>query len=140
MTGGTDMVLIVCIDDKNGMMFNKRRQSKDSAVRADMLAEAGGSAVWMNSYSAKQFEEPAANIAVDEAFLDKAGQGEFCFLEGAGAASAEASAEKLIIYKWNRAYPSDVKFDIDLSGWKLERTVDFAGTSHEKITKEVYIK
>lgn len=134
------MVLITCIDDKNGMMFNKRRQSKDSAVRADILAEAGGNALWMNSYSAKQFEEPAENITVDEAFLDKAATGEFCFLEGEGASSAKDRIEKLIVYKWNRLYPSDVKFDIDLSGWKLESTAEFAGSSHEKITKEVYIK
>ena len=134
------MNLIVCIDDKNGMMFNKRRQSKDSAVRADMMAEAGGKTLWMNSYSAKQFEEPAADICVDEAFLEKAGEGEFCFLEGTGAGIAEAAAEKLIIYKWNRLYPSDVKFDIDLDGWTLESTAEFAGSSHEKITKEVYIK
>lgn len=134
------MNLIVCIDDKNGMMFNKRRQSKDSAVRADMMAEAGGNALWMNSYSAKQFEEPEAKLNVDEAFMDNASEGEFCFLEGAGASAAEDRIEKLIVYKWNRLYPSDVKFDIDLSGWKMESTAEFAGSSHEKITKEVYIK
>lgn len=134
------MILIVCLDDNNGMMFNKRRQSKDSAVRADMIAHAGGSAVWMSSYSAKQFEEPEAVISVDDAFLEKAGDGEFCFLEGEGALAAEDRIEKLIVYKWNRMYPSDVKFDIDLSSWKLDSTAEFAGSSHEKITKEVYIK
>ncbi len=137
------MILIICIDDKNGMMFNKRRQSKDSAVRSDIISEIGSGTLWMNEYTAKQFAEDGdltAKIMVDEEFLTKAGRGEFCFLEGEGAAEAEPAVEKLIIYKWNRLYPSDVRFDIDLNKWKLESTAEFAGTSHEKITKEVYIK
>ena len=145
------MILIVCLDDKNGMMFNKRRQSKDSAVCADIMAEVGDGVLWMNEYSAKQFAEDeaagadgcragASNIVVDEEFLSKAASGEYCFLEGAGAAEASDSVEKLIIYKWNRLYPSDVRFDMPLDGWKLESTAEFAGSSHEKIAKEVYIK
>ena len=31
------MNVIAVIDDKLGMMFNKRRQSKDSELRKDML-------------------------------------------------------------------------------------------------------
>ena len=31
------MVLIVCVDDHNGMMFNHRRQSQDRILRADIL-------------------------------------------------------------------------------------------------------
>ena len=31
------MILIVCVDDHNGMMFNHRRQSQDRVLRADIL-------------------------------------------------------------------------------------------------------
>ena len=31
------MTIFVCIDDKNGMLFNHRRQSRDEAVLKDML-------------------------------------------------------------------------------------------------------
>ena len=31
------MVLIVCVDDHNGMMFNHRRQSQDRILRGDIL-------------------------------------------------------------------------------------------------------
>lgn len=135
------MILIVCLDDKNGMMFNKRRQSKDASVRADIAAEAQNGVLWMNGYSAKQFTDiQGLDIRVDEDFLEKASMGEFCFLEGEGASQAESRIEKLIIYKWNRLYPADVRFDVDIDGWKLEKTSEFAGNSHEKITKEVYIK
>ena len=35
------MILMACVDGRNGMAFNCRRQSRDRAVRADLLAEAG---------------------------------------------------------------------------------------------------
>ena len=54
----------------------------------------------------------------------------------------EPLAEALILYRWNRRYPSDLTFRIPLSehGWKLETVTEFSGFSHEKITEEVYKK
>lgn len=130
------MKLIVCVDDKNGMMFNKRRQSKDSVVRADIAAEVGTDTLWMNGYSAKQFQDtPNLKICVQEDFLEKA-KG-YAFAE---CDVTDAKPEQVILYKWNRLYPADVHFDLDLSSFRLERTEEFEGTSHEKITKEVYVK
>lgn len=134
------MILIVCIDDENGMMFNNRRQSRDATVTADIAAEVGSGVLWMNEYSSKLFAGSKLNLKTDESFLDKASEGEYCFLEGNGASCAIDRIEKIIIYKWNRLYPSDVRFDISMDEWKLYKTEEFAGNSHEKITKEVYIK
>ena len=78
------MILIVCVDDHNGMMFNHRRQSQDRILRADILELTGGKKLWMNAYSKKQFaESDTARIRVNETFLDAAGDGEFCFVENA---------------------------------------------------------
>ena len=45
------------------------------------------------------------------------------------------------LYKWNRKYPSDVKFPKDmLNDFKLEGSTDFEGNSHEKITEERYVR
>lgn len=130
------MKLIICVDDNNGMMFNKRRQSKDSAVRSDIAAEVGKNTLWMNRYSAKQFQDiPDLQICVQEDFLAKA--------EGYAFAECDVidvKPEQVILYKWNRLYPADVHFNLDLSSFRLERTTEFEGTSHEKITKEVYVK
>lgn len=131
------MILIVCLDDKNGMMFNKRRQSRDAAVIADIVAQADGSILWMNSYSAKLF---GTGVRIDEDFLDKASQGEYCFVEGQDVSQVIDRVERIILYKWNRMYPSDVRFEMAMDGWKLDEIRDFKGNSHEKITKEVYIK
>lgn len=133
------MILIVCVDDAGGLSFNGRRQSQDRALRARLLEKWGR--LWMNAYSAKQFSgEAEGNIRVDEDFLEKAGEGEACFAEGPEAAAHLESAEKVVLYRWNRKYPSDCRFPLDLTerGWRLEETAEFAGSSHEKITEEVY--
>ena len=59
------MIIMVCVDDNNGMMFNKRRQSQDRVLRQRMLELAGEKKLWMNDYSRRQFpEEEADRIAV----------------------------------------------------------------------------
>lgn len=77
------MKIIVCIDDKNGMMFNHRRQSKDREVRRDMLSYIGQHRLWMNEYSRKQFEAVPkdAQIEVNENFPAFAGDDDYCFIE-----------------------------------------------------------
>ena len=47
--------------------------------------------------------------------------------------------ESLVLYRWNRRYPADVYFDLDLSQWRLVSRREFSGTSHDTITKEVYL-
>ncbi len=124
-----------------GLRFNHRRQSQDSALRKRILQKTSGRALWMNHYSAGQFQAEAAdNIRVDEHYLDMAHSGDYCFAEDAEASAAAPKAESLTLYRWNRHYPADEKLRIDLSRWKLISSCNFAGTSHEKITEEVYTR
>jgi hypothetical protein len=46
----------------------------------------------------------------------------------------------MIIYKWNRVYPSDLSLDVypDKIGLKLHESFDFKGQAHEKITREIW--
>ena len=48
--------------------------------------------------------------------------------------------EELILFHWNRTYPADLCCTLDLSEWKQKTTEEFAGSSHEKITQEWYVK
>lgn len=134
------MKIIVCLDDKNGMLFNRRRQSRDSALRGHVLEMTGSERLWMNSYSAAQFEELPDRVEVDEDFLEKAGENDFCFLENADISAYAGQVTGVIIYRWNREYPRDMIFPEEcFSGsWKLAAQGDFPGNSHEKITWEVY--
>lgn len=136
------MILLAAVDDRLGMAFNHRRQSRDEALRRAVIADAAGAPLWMSAYSLRQFKEKAdADICVSDNFLFEAAQGEFCFAETASPAIAAGRIEKIILYRWNRSYPADIYFDIDLSGgWFLAESTDFAGKSHEKITKEVYLR
>ena len=133
------MILILTIDDRNGLLFNNRRLSRDRALCDHILTMCGDSTLWMNSYSASIFPESAPNIRVSEKFLKKAEIGDYCFVETEDISLALKDAEKVIIYRWNRSYPSDVKFPQDgLKGKSLVSTVEFPGSSHPQITQEVY--
>ena len=134
------MIAVVCIDDKNGMLFNRRRQSQDRILREDLLREVNGAPLWMNAYSAKQFGPLPENIRVAEDFPEQAASGEYGFVETQDPASWSAAPESLIVYRWNRNYPADLFFTLPLEGWTLARREEFAGSSHENITKEVYIR
>ena len=135
------MTLILCVDDMLGMLFNNRRQSKDKALRQNMLELTRDSKLWMNAYSASQFDEIADNICVHEAFLEKADPEDFCFVENADIAQYAHRVSSVILYRWNRIYPSDKQFPAELfkNRWYLENRTDFPGTSHETITREVYV-
>lgn len=133
------MILIICVDDENGLMFNGRRQSQDRILRADILRIAGAGRLWMNAYSAGQFKERGeGELLIDEDFLERAGDGEFCFLEDADPLPYAPNIEGVILYRWNRRYPADRYLTLPLSGFTLEKTEEFAGSSHEKITREIY--
>lgn len=44
------MNIIICLDDNNGMMFNKRRQSQDRILRADLKEFIKDKDLYMNNY------------------------------------------------------------------------------------------
>ena len=134
------MILMVCLDDRDGMLFHNRRQSMDSRVREYMIDLCRGKPLWMNNYSAGQFSQIHPNFCIAEDFLEKAGAGEYCFVENMDAAAAADRAEEVVIFRWNRRYPADVRFPIALFSdkWTLKKTEEFSGSSHERITVEVY--
>lgn len=130
------MRIIACVDDNNGMMFNKRRQSRDRQVTADILELTDGRELWMNAYSAPLFAGEKASVS--EEFLQRAPKEAFCFVENESVSACLNQADEIILYKWNRKYPADFYFDLDLEGWSVMEQKEFQGTSHEKITRERY--
>lgn len=135
------MIVILTVDDSNGMMFNKRRQSQDRALREKILSLTAGRKLWMNAYSYRQFENMGGKHIIEaEGFLELAKLGDYCFVENVSVKPYEEKIEKMILFRWNRKYPGDFFLDIDLSEkpWKLKQTDKFSGSSHENITMEVY--
>lgn len=136
------MKVFICLDDNNGMMFNNRRQSRDEKVVKDIIKMVDGHSLWMNDYSAKIFDGYIEKLNVTPSFLDNMGKSDFCFVEGDDVKKYIAFIDEFIIYKWNRKYPADKVFDIELYefGFELQQIEEFGGKSHEKITKEIYIR
>lgn len=134
------MILIVCVDESYGMLFHQRRQSQDRVLRERIMQETAGKRLWMNAYSAKQFTAFADRITVAENCLCEAGEQEYCFVENLECAPYSQRIETMILYHWNRKYPADFYLHIapEPPAWRLVQTEEFAGSSHEKITKEVY--
>ncbi|WP_298030076.1 ribonuclease Z [uncultured Dysosmobacter sp.] len=132
------MIVAVCIGEDGGMLFNRRRVSRDRAQRADLLALCGGKALRMNDYSAALFRDAADQIIVDKAFLETAGPGDVCFVEDRPLSPWMAEIEAVVLYRWNRAYPADVRLDLDLSAFERVRQTEFPGSSHERVTREIY--
>ena len=133
------MTLILCADDRNGLLFHNRRLSRDSVLCDRILELCRNKTLWMNSYSASIFPRNTPNIRVSEKFLDEAGEGEFCFVENTEITDVLSRTKTLVIYRWNRSYPSDVKLPENLlEGKKPVSTLEFAGSSHPSITQEVY--
>lgn len=131
------MKVIVCLDERNGMMFNHRRQSQDRFVIADIANRINGESLWMNGYSAPLFTADVC-IKVSEQFLAEAPAEAWCFVEDQALDTVKASIEVLVVYRWHRHYPADRHLDLDLEEWTLATSVDFQGYSHEKITREEY--
>ena len=127
------MNLIVCIANNNGIMFNKRRVSKDALLIERLKGITKENKVYVSEYSKPLFEGFDNLVLSNENLTNN----DIYFLENEGY---NGNIDKIIIYKWNRDYPADKYFDIDLSSYELISTQDFQGSSHDLITEEIYIK
>lgn len=133
------MRVIVCVDEAGGMSFANRRQSQDRMLRERLLERTAGAKLWMRPYSAKQFD-PQQEILAAENYLQLAGEDDWCFVETEDLTPWADRIRRLVVYRWNRRYPADLKFPEQLFSrrWRLESSREFAGFSHETITEEVY--
>ncbi len=131
------MEVILCLDDRNGMLFNGRRQSRDRQVIGDILKTAGDRPLWIRPFSLPLFAGAEERVSVDPEPLARGG---LCFVEDLPLKPWEGKIEKLTVYRWNKLYPGDFYLDLDLGqGWRKTASEEFPGHSHEKITKEVYL-
>ena len=132
------MTAVICIDDKNGMMFNGRRQSRDRLLIEDLIDFIGSRRLMLSPFSALLFEDHKERVTVSPDFIDEAEEEDICFIENAEPSLFMDKTKELVIYRWNRAYPSDMRFEADISSFRLTDSKDIIGSSHSRITREVY--
>ncbi len=135
------MTVIVCLSDGGGMTFNKRRQSRDRAVIENIEGLVADEAFFISEFSLELFSESSLSVIAVSNPLSSATLKDFVFLEDRGVGEYRGKVERLVIYRWNRKYPTDLRFDIDpaTEGMKLSEIIEFSGKSHEKITREIWV-
>lgn len=135
------MKIIVCLDDLQGMAFGGKRQSRDRVVTADIATTTKGKKLYADEYSLPLLREGGAECESADS-CNCFGKEDYLFLEIRSPAEYVKSAEEIVVYRWNRRYPADIFFGIELlaEGFKLCEVEDIVGYSHEKISKEIYVK
>ena len=127
-------MLIVCVDDNNGMMFNNRRQSRDQKLTERILQMAHGTILCISEYSKTLFPMGYVcnNFDVDGTY----------FIENPDLLTQEIvdSFDMIVVCKWNREYPADKFFNFNLQCYKPIFVDEFEGNSHEKITVITFMK
>lgn len=129
------MIVITIIEDRGGMMFNHRRLSQDRVLTEKIKNLVGNHTLWIDAYSATIFPEGH----VDEDFLQKAGEDDFCFVEDRSLIPYKDRINTLYLFSWNRRYPADLFFDLPLAEYEMISQENFPGYSHDKITLQKYV-
>ena len=132
------MKVIICVDNEMGIAFNHRRQSRDRILIEDVI-KMTEKALFCAPCS-QTLLEAHPHLIVSETPLDDAMEENYVFAEMLSLSAYAEKIDTLVLYRWNRTYPSDKTFDLDLSHFTLISSENFVGYSHEKITKEVYVK
>jgi len=129
------MTVVICVDEQNGISFCGRRQSRDRLLCADAVCLCGK--LKMLPKTALLFEDHAGAVEVCDTLLE--GDGAY-FVETDDL--AQADPDELILYRWNRRYPADrwLQFLPEERGMTLADRSDFTGSSHERITREIWRK
>ena len=133
------MIVIVCVDNEGGMMFNNRRQSRDREVIKDIMNNLEGK-LWIRSYSEELFVDYLDRVIIDNNLLDNIEGKQYCFIEDITLEGYVDRIDSVIMYNWNKRYPKDMWFEVDMSNFEHTASIDIEGYSHEKITKDTYIR
>jgi hypothetical protein len=128
------MRLIMCISKNGGIAFHHRRQSRDEQVCKDMISLSEGR-LCVSAYSADLFSGIADVIVCDDC---RSAGDEYYFAEREMPGVDIMNLSEVVLYHWNREYPADVFFDLDLSGFTRKEVVEFAGKSHACIRREIW--
>ena len=128
------ITVVLTIDDKGGMTFFGKRQSRDRVLIGE-LCDSIGCPIYVNSFSAFLFRDRTECIRLSEDPLAECPDGGAVFVENLALSPYFGEIGEIILYKWNTVYPADRRIDISFSDFDVISKKEFAGSSHDKITK-----
>ena len=126
------MTVVIALDKKNGYTLFGKRLSQDRIVAKDILSSFP--LIYMSVYSASQFDDKSRIVFP---IPDNLPSDAVVFLE---TEDIPSDAEHLVVYRWDKQYPSDRKYNPAKFFWYKKHSEEFKGYSHEKIVKEFYEK
>lgn len=136
-----NITVALCIDERGGMIFNKRRVSRDRVLIAELVGSVEGK-IYISEYSLRIFEPHKERVVVCDDPIRECPEGAVCFIENTPVEPYLGDISSFIIYNWNTMYPYDVCFTIELEkeGFTKVSESEFEGSSHDNITKGVYVR
>ena len=145
------MKIVFVLDQKNGMMFNRRRQSFDQAIIKKIVEDVNEveGRLWVSDYSKELFASYDVNtMPLEEFDLSKVSDNDVVYVENIGVdleamiANKEMSVE-LDFYRWDKVYPSDKKMIFTkemLDAFFVKDSYEMSGETHDVISVEVWNK
>lgn len=125
----------ICLDDRGGMTFLGKRQSRDRILLDEMFSSFGE--VYVTDFSVPILTEHVGEYTVVKDLFADSPEGAVLFNENLGLKDHLEDIETIVLYKWHRKYPYDQQIDISFDEWRTTKKTEFVGSSHEKITKLV---
>ena len=134
-----DLSVIYATDERGGMIFNKRRVSRDKLLIKDIVDTVCGK-IYISEYSKLLFEEYADRVVICADPLFDAPSGAVCFVEFPPIVPYIKDISRITVYNWNRRYPFELCIDISpiQCGFRSVSVCEFVGNAHDKITKEIF--
>ena len=136
------MILIFTLDDNNATQFCGKRQSTDSEVATHILDFANNAPIYMKEKS-KSFFNTAIRSCSQFVFVDNFNdvpEDAVCFIEEVVSDEILNKVDLMLVYRWNRVYPSVVKDRLNLDDYTKHFIESFKGSSHNQITTELYMR
>lgn len=114
----------------NVVVFDSEKEDSDT-----VLSESDKANMLVSDFEKEEMNDIAFNV-------DKTDEQDFYFIEKVEHLNKINwnKIDELILYRWDKKYPTDYSFIVDKDEFRLKNTLEFQGYSHEKINREVYVK
>ena len=136
------MKIIYVLDKNNGVLFNHRRQSKDTSLIENIVSKVKqeNGTLYVSDYSRELFEGTDVSIqSLAEFNLSVSKENDFVFVENEDIQLDDFKGEvDYYFYKWPSVYPSHKKLELPLNDVEVVQKEQFKGNSHNEIYLEIW--
>ena len=131
------MTLVICLDQKGGMLFNKRRQTLDYEI-VDQICKIGGDSLYISPFSEGYFKGKTVKVVGNP--LQDAPTNATVFIEDTDALPYVKGIDKIIFFRWSEIYPTDYKISFNPTevGFRALGEIKFSTKVHKDVKKEIY--